>query len=73
MAKRDAERLRQRLAELETERDLLRLTLMRAVVYAVRVRTGRYTPAQEADAYGALLNTAEDALAWSGEREEKAA
>lgn len=36
-------------------------------------RSMRYTPAQEADAYGALLNTAADAIGWSGERGEKAA
>lgn len=49
------------------------MQMLYAIAFGNRTRTGRYSPAQEADAYGALLNTAEDAIGWTGERGEKAA
>jgi hypothetical protein len=72
---RDAEltALRTRVAELECERDYLRLTLGFTMQYIILTRLQALTPAREADAYTRLLDTAGEALRWSAVAEREAA
>lgn len=61
----DLHRLRERVAELETERAFLRQTLGMAMHYAIQMRVGALPPAREADVYLRLLDAGTDALRWS--------
>lgn len=62
-----------RIAELETERDILRLTTIHAMQYAILARRNAFTPAVEAWAYLRLLEAAGVALEWTSQDTKRAA